>query len=75
MGVTAFLFINNKVSILIETALVVTRLWGADMDYFSKFLRTTTRPSLKAQVDHAQEFHKSWDSVKVSLHHFSDMHI
>lgn len=44
------------------------------MDYFSKFLRTTTQPSPKAQVDHAQEFHNSWNSVKVSSH-FIEMHI
>ncbi|KIM49131.1 hypothetical protein M413DRAFT_15309 [Hebeloma cylindrosporum] len=37
------------------------------MDYFSKFLRTTAQPSVKAQVDHAQEFHKSWNSVKDTL--------
>lgn len=34
------------------------------MDYFSKFLRTT-QPNPKVQVDRAQEFHKSWNTVKV----------
>ncbi|PPQ86244.1 LOW QUALITY PROTEIN: hypothetical protein CVT25_005573 [Psilocybe cyanescens] len=34
------------------------------MDYFSKFLRTTTQPPPKIQVDHAQEFHKSWNAIK-----------
>ena len=37
------------------------------MDYFSKFLRTTGQPSPKAQVDPAQEFHNSWNAVKVVL--------
>lgn len=37
------------------------------MDYFSKFLRTASQPSPKAQVDHAQEFHNSWNSVKVGF--------
>ncbi|PFH54367.1 hypothetical protein AMATHDRAFT_634 [Amanita thiersii Skay4041] len=40
------------------------------MDYFSKFLRTTNQPqSPKASIDHAQEFHKSWTSVKNTLQH------
>jgi hypothetical protein len=34
------------------------------MDYFSKFLRTN-QPLPKVAPDHAQEFHKSWDIVKV----------
>lgn len=38
------------------------------MDYFSKFLKTAAgQPSPKAQVDHAQEFHNSWNSVKARL--------
>ncbi|KJA27180.1 hypothetical protein HYPSUDRAFT_158290 [Hypholoma sublateritium FD-334 SS-4] len=37
------------------------------MDYFSKFLRTTSPPSTKVEVDHAQEFHKSWNLVKNTL--------
>lgn len=37
------------------------------MDYFSKFLRTTGQPPPKTQVDHAQEFHNSWNSVKNTL--------
>ncbi|KAF8201804.1 Retinoic acid induced 16-like protein-domain-containing protein [Pholiota molesta] len=37
------------------------------MDYFSKFLRTTPQPPPKVQVDHAQEFHKAWNSVKDTL--------
>ncbi|KAF9482789.1 hypothetical protein BDN70DRAFT_391848 [Pholiota conissans] len=37
------------------------------MDYFSKFLRTTPQPSTKLQVDHAQEFHNAWNSVKDTL--------
>ena len=41
------------------------------MDYFSKFLRTTGQPSPKAQVDPAQEFHNSWNAVKVVLKSYS----
>ncbi|KDR81598.1 hypothetical protein GALMADRAFT_114092 [Galerina marginata CBS 339.88] len=37
------------------------------MDYFSKFLRTTAQPPPKTQIDHAQEFHKSWNSIKNTL--------
>ncbi|KAL1947792.1 hypothetical protein VTO73DRAFT_13516 [Trametes versicolor] len=39
------------------------------MDYFSKFLRSGTQPAPKAEVDHAQEFHKSWVLVKNTLLH------
>ncbi|KAH9842774.1 Retinoic acid induced 16-like protein-domain-containing protein [Rhodofomes roseus] len=39
------------------------------MDYFSKFLRSTTQPSPKVEVDHAQEFHKSWVLIKNTLIH------
>ncbi|KAI0374829.1 hypothetical protein BV20DRAFT_961019 [Pilatotrama ljubarskyi] len=39
------------------------------MDYFSKFLRSGTQPVPKAEVDHAQEFHKSWVLVKNTLLH------
>ncbi|KIP09146.1 hypothetical protein PHLGIDRAFT_103418 [Phlebiopsis gigantea 11061_1 CR5-6] len=37
------------------------------MDYFSKFLRSGPQPPAKAEVDHAQEFHKSWMLVKNTL--------
>lgn len=40
------------------------RVW---MDYFSKFLRTSNQPQTKNPVDHAQEFHKSWDIIKVGV--------
>ncbi|KAI0699722.1 Retinoic acid induced 16-like protein-domain-containing protein [Cytidiella melzeri] len=39
------------------------------MDYFSKFLRPGSQPVAKAEVDHAQEFHKSWTSIKNTLEH------
>ncbi|KAF8628426.1 hypothetical protein AX15_003947 [Amanita polypyramis BW_CC] len=40
------------------------------MDYFSKFLRSSNQaPSPKGPVDHAQEFHKSWTSIKNALQH------
>ncbi|KAM6500532.1 Retinoic acid induced 16-like domain containing protein [Amanita muscaria] len=40
------------------------------MDYFSKFLRTSNQPpSVKTPVDYAQEFHKSWISIKNILRH------
>ncbi|KAI0748064.1 Retinoic acid induced 16-like protein-domain-containing protein [Daedaleopsis nitida] len=39
------------------------------MDYFSKFLRSNTQPTPKAEVDHAQEFHKSWALIKNTLLH------
>ncbi|CDO68335.1 hypothetical protein BN946_scf184799.g62 [Trametes cinnabarina] len=39
------------------------------MDYFSKFLRSGTQPAPKAEVDHAQEFHKSWVLIKNTLLH------
>lgn len=35
------------------------------MDYFSKFLRQGTQPAPKTPTDHAQEFHKSWNFIKV----------
>jgi hypothetical protein len=38
------------------------------MDYFSKFLRTGAPPPPKVH-DHAAEFHKSWNFVKVGLVH------
>ncbi|KAL6308968.1 Retinoic acid induced 16-like protein-domain-containing protein [Sparassis latifolia] len=37
------------------------------MDYFSKFLRSGSQPTLKIEVDHALEFHKSWVLVKTTL--------
>lgn len=37
------------------------------MDYFSKFLRTSVQPAAKISIDHAQEFHKSWNFVKNTL--------
>ena len=37
------------------------------MDYFSKFLRTAGQPSPTTQVDHAQEFHNSWNFIKVKF--------
>ncbi|KAL7283346.1 hypothetical protein ACG7TL_002775 [Trametes sanguinea] len=39
------------------------------MDYFSKFLRSGTQPAPKAEIDHAQEFHKSWVLIKNTLLH------
>ncbi|EKM55436.1 uncharacterized protein PHACADRAFT_143766 [Phanerochaete carnosa HHB-10118-sp] len=39
------------------------------MDYFSKFLRSGLQPSAKVEIDHAQEFHKSWTSIKNTLEH------
>ncbi|KAI0709134.1 Retinoic acid induced 16-like protein-domain-containing protein [Earliella scabrosa] len=39
------------------------------MDYFSKFLRSNTQPTPKAEIDHAQEFHKSWVLIKNTLLH------
>ncbi|KAJ7632604.1 Retinoic acid induced 16-like protein-domain-containing protein [Roridomyces roridus] len=39
------------------------------MDYFSKFLRTGIQPAPKPPVDHAQEFHRSWNRVKNTLLH------
>ncbi|KAI1795931.1 Retinoic acid induced 16-like protein-domain-containing protein [Ganoderma leucocontextum] len=39
------------------------------MDYFSKFLRSNTQPTPKTEVDHAQEFHKSWVLIKNTLLH------
>ncbi|GJE95135.1 Retinoic acid induced 16-like protein-domain-containing protein [Phanerochaete sordida] len=39
------------------------------MDYFSKFLRSGPQPSAKVEIDHAQEFHKSWTSIKSTLEH------
>ncbi|KAF9464685.1 Retinoic acid induced 16-like protein-domain-containing protein [Collybia nuda] len=39
------------------------------MDYFSKFLKASNQPQIKAPVDHAQEFHKSWDIIKNILLH------
>ncbi|PPR06648.1 hypothetical protein CVT26_001190 [Gymnopilus dilepis] len=37
------------------------------MDYFSKFLRPGSQSQPKTQIDHAQEFHKAWNSVKETL--------
>ncbi|KAF5380831.1 hypothetical protein D9615_003944 [Tricholomella constricta] len=37
------------------------------MDYFSKFLRTSNPAPTPAPVDHAHEFQKSWDVIKVSF--------
>ncbi|KAI0950376.1 hypothetical protein AcW1_005893 [Taiwanofungus camphoratus] len=37
------------------------------MDYFSKFLRSGSQPTPKIEVDHAQEFHKSWILIKNTL--------
>ncbi|EJF65803.1 Retinoic acid induced 16-like protein-domain-containing protein [Dichomitus squalens] len=39
------------------------------MDYFSKFLRSNAQPIPKAEIDHAQEFHKSWVLIKNTLLH------
>ncbi|PIL23933.1 hypothetical protein GSI_13684 [Ganoderma sinense ZZ0214-1] len=39
------------------------------MDYFSKFLRSNVPPTPKTEVDHAQEFHKSWVLIKNTLLH------
>ncbi|OBZ75391.1 hypothetical protein A0H81_04375 [Grifola frondosa] len=39
------------------------------MDYFSKFLRSGSQPTLKTEIDHAQEFHKSWVLIKSTLLH------
>ncbi|KAI0093654.1 Retinoic acid induced 16-like protein-domain-containing protein [Irpex rosettiformis] len=39
------------------------------MDYFSKFLRPGGQPAVKVEVDYAQEFHKSWTSIKNTLEH------
>ncbi|KAH9901326.1 Retinoic acid induced 16-like protein-domain-containing protein [Cubamyces lactineus] len=39
------------------------------MDYFSKFLRSGPQPTPKVEIDHAQEFHKSWVLIKNTLLH------
>ncbi|KAF9227938.1 hypothetical protein BS17DRAFT_774517 [Gyrodon lividus] len=39
------------------------------MDYFSKFLRTSSQPSPKPAHDHAGEFNKSWNLIKATLEH------
>ncbi|KIJ69451.1 hypothetical protein HYDPIDRAFT_79689 [Hydnomerulius pinastri MD-312] len=39
------------------------------MDYFSKFLRTSSQPSPKPAHDHAGEFNKSWNLIKNTLEH------
>ncbi|KAI0065349.1 hypothetical protein BV25DRAFT_1880072 [Artomyces pyxidatus] len=39
------------------------------MDYFSKFLRSGTQPTVKPVQDNAAEFHKSWLLVKNTLLH------
>ncbi|KAF8212250.1 Retinoic acid induced 16-like protein-domain-containing protein [Mycena galopus ATCC 62051] len=39
------------------------------MDYFSKFLRTGIQSAPKPQIDHAQEFNRSWNRVKSTLLH------
>ncbi|KAI0798043.1 Retinoic acid induced 16-like protein-domain-containing protein [Abortiporus biennis] len=39
------------------------------MDYFSKFLRSGNQSPPKVEVDHALEFHKSWQLVKNTLLH------
>ncbi|OCH95550.1 hypothetical protein OBBRIDRAFT_745250 [Obba rivulosa] len=39
------------------------------MDYFSKFLRSGSQATPKTEVDHAQEFHKSWLLVNNTLLH------
>ncbi|THH11855.1 hypothetical protein EW145_g403 [Phellinidium pouzarii] len=33
------------------------------MDYFSKFLRSSSQQTPKQALDHAAEFHKSWDTL------------
>lgn len=35
------------------------------MDYFSKFLRSSTQQTPKQAQDHAGDFHRSWLTVKV----------
>lgn len=37
------------------------------MDYFSKFLKQGAPVPAKAPVDHAHEFNKSWNFVKVQI--------
>ncbi|KAG8217506.1 Retinoic acid induced 16-like protein-domain-containing protein [Butyriboletus roseoflavus] len=39
------------------------------MDYFSKFLKTSSQPSPKPAHDHAGEFNKSWNLIKTTLEH------
>ncbi|KZT68980.1 hypothetical protein DAEQUDRAFT_670430 [Daedalea quercina L-15889] len=39
------------------------------MDYFSKFLRSSSQASPKVEIDHASEFHKSWMLIKNTLMH------
>lgn len=61
---------NNKFCVYFHHVLKVCRVrigslkFVKTMDYFSKFLRAN-QPSPKAPTDHAQEFHRSWDLVKV----------
>ncbi|KAJ7063289.1 Retinoic acid induced 16-like protein-domain-containing protein [Mycena amicta] len=38
-------------------------------DYFSKYLRPNAHAGPKPPVDHAQEFHRSWQCVKTTLMH------
>ncbi|KAJ3559405.1 hypothetical protein NM688_g376 [Phlebia brevispora] len=39
------------------------------MDYFSKFLRPGSQAAPKVEVDHAQEFHRSWTIIQSTLLH------
>ncbi|KAF9246532.1 Retinoic acid induced 16-like protein-domain-containing protein [Melanogaster broomeanus] len=39
------------------------------MDYFSKFLRASSQSPPKPAHDHAGEFNKSWNLIKVTLEH------